>query len=357
MNVLISFCGIGFGHASRCTAVGNELEKQGFRVLYSTHEPTYSRLIKNLNIKMTRQELKMEENEREIDVLKTFFETTKNIRKISENIKTQLKLIDDFDIDIVLSDGYISSIPAAKLRKKPVLFMTNQTNGYTMFNGVFYNIPKLITKILLKNTIKFSDICLIPDFTRPYTICRKNINFFGLKKKFYFTGPVIRKYYDEVKEKTLPENTYLVCFGGVPPKTRIDKFLKEIDANFIFINSKYNKKENNITFKKYVENIFPYLKASTGVITHGGHTTLMEALSFGKPVIGVCFKKLLEQANNLSGIEKQNVGIKLRNPEHIKRAFEEIGKKRKRAKKFRSLAKKHNGVKNIIKIIDHLITS
>lgn len=355
MNILVSFCGVGFGHATRCISVGKELEKQGHNVLYSSHGRVYSDLAKaGLTIEETGQELKMKHSKDEVDALKTFIYTSTHARKATKNIRRQMELIDDFEADVVLADGYLSAIPAARIRKKPVAFMANQTNTYAMFDGVFYNIPRMLTKTLMKNMIKFSNACIIPDFPQPHTICRKNVHFFNMKKKFHFTGPVIKKYFDDVKEKEFPKDTYLITLGGSGIKSDIEQYLEGINANFIVLNAEKNKKRKNIVFKKYVKDVFPYLKAVDGVITHGGHSTIMEALAFGKPVIGVHVKGFLERENNLRGVEKNLMGLRLKKPENIEAAIEKLKKDKMNIKKYRDMGKKHKGTQNTIKILENL---
>jgi uncharacterized protein (TIGR00661 family) len=67
----------------------------------------------------------------------------------------------------------------------------------------------------------------------------------------------------------------------------------------------------NVIILKFINDQFPYMKASDLVIAPGGHSTMMEALSFGVPMITVPDKKHNEQQNNALVIEDDGLGKKM----------------------------------------------
>lgn len=354
MRILISLCGIGFGHASRSIAIANALMNKGYKVILSTHGSVVMKLKeKGFLVDKTFNEFVLVQEENALDIYKTFLETLENTKVLPKCVARQIKIIEKHNIDIVITDSYLSAVPAAKLKKIPVLLIVNQTNPYIILKGVFYNLPSRIFKFIFKTLIKLSNKCIIPDFPQPYTICYENIEFFNMKKKFIFSGPVVQKYPHEVRAREFKRNTILVMLGGTRVQIKLEKYLFENKKyDFIFLNSRIEKKKKNLIYKKYVKSVYPYLKSSSGIITHGGHSTIMEALVFGKPIIGMPTKNFVERENNLNGVEKHGAGIKLHEIKYINLALSKINKLQKNAKRFISLSKRYNGVKNIVKYIE-----
>ena len=54
----------------------------------------------------------------------------------------------------------------------------------------------------------------------------------------------------------------------------------------------------------FQENPFSYMKGACAIITHGGHSTIMESLLCGVPVIGITQEKH-ERLHNIEGLQQQ----------------------------------------------------
>ena len=90
----------------------------------------------------------------------------------------------------------------------------------------------------------------------------------------------------------------------------------------------------------------------------GGHSTLMECLSFGKPVLSFPDLFHSEQQNNAQRLEELRLGRKLSYftpPFMITDCVEEVMGYRKNAMKRESYAKKLNGPVRVLKEINKLI--
>ncbi|MFH1520382.1 MAG: glycosyltransferase, partial [Candidatus Micrarchaeota archaeon] len=58
-------------------------------------------------------------------------------------------------------------------------------------------------------------------------------------------------------------------------------------------------------------NILKYYSNCEMVFCHGGHTTIMEALSYGKPVISIVDSAYSERVNNAKQLQELGVGVYL----------------------------------------------
>ncbi len=114
----------------------------------------------------------------------------------------------------------------------------------------------------------------------------------------------------------------------------------------------------NVQILKFVENTFPYLKGSEAVIAPGGHSTMMEALSFGIPILSFPDKGHTEQQNNAEAIEEEGYGRMLSYstpPEVILECIREVledKEYRTRTERLRRLARELNGPCAVRKILE-----
>ena len=349
MKIYIPFCGIGLGHASRSLELGRVLKERGHDVLWSTYEPTYSK-IKDFPVSKTGAETCIYQGRKGIEAFKTISRTSFELVKTPLFVKQHIDLIKKFGPDMVISDTYFAGILAGRISKLPVFFLTNQTNVSSFFPQKQYFALRASIDMLIKNFIEASDRILVPDIPLPNAICRYNIDFFGHREKFYFTGPIVKQRPSDVKAKKFDRTTLLVSIGGSGLNPDIRKYLKGMpEVDFIVVNSSLDKKEGNITYKKYVKDYFSYLKGADALVTHGGHSSLMEALVFGKPVLGFCLKGFAERANNLRGLKKGGNGTFIRN---LKKDLERMDSYAKEARRLQKIALKHDGARSVANIIE-----
>ena len=83
----------------------------------------------------------------------------------------------------------------------------------------------------------------------------------------------------------------------------------------------------NVQILRFIKDTFPYIKSSDVVIAPGGHSTIMEALSFGIPILSFPDKEHREQENNAKVIEEKGYGMMLSystSPEVILKCIREV---------------------------------
>ena len=180
-----------------------------------------------------------------------------------------------------------------------------------------------IAKIFYNTVFRKVDSIIIPDFPKPHTICQLNLNFEQkVEAKTLYTGPLPAKRTEEVEEKKLPHPHVLSLVGGFGYRKPI--FLSIIEAakrddkiNYTMLTGPGIEPEDfedlptNVNMLPFVPDQYPFLKSSDVVIAPGGHTTMMEALAFGTPVISFPDRGHVEQQNNALGLEKEGCGFRM----------------------------------------------
>ena len=169
----------------------------------------------------------------------------------------------------------------------------------------------------------WTDRIFIPDYPDPHTICCRNLNpHQRLRDKSIFTGPLVRNKYSEIKDINLGRPHVLSMMGGFGyRKKAFEKVVEaaEIDPsiNYTFIlGPSISEKElqclpDNIIVKQYLDDPLPFIKASDCVITSGGHSTIMECLSLGVPLLSFPDISHNEQENNASVVQDRGLGFKM----------------------------------------------
>jgi hypothetical protein len=144
-------------------------------------------------------------------------------------------------------------------------------------------IEKRIALSTQNTLLRSAKAVIIPDFPPPMTITMLNIR---SHPKLEFVGP-------------MAEHTPQVRHGK--------RFLVSgsVDGD---IRSMLGE---SAVYGSDVGDIRPYYQDAELVISHGGHTTIMESLSFGKPVLCVVDKSYSERRNNALMVERLGVGIHL----------------------------------------------
>ncbi|XRO74819.1 MJ1255/VC2487 family glycosyltransferase [Methanocaldococcus sp. 28A] len=366
MKILISVCGEGFGHTTRCIAIGEAL-KDDYEISYIAYGKSKDFIEKyNFKVFETFPEIKLKGKDGKFNLTSSIFNKEYSPKKA---IRREIEIIKEYNPDLIISDCKYSTIVAAKLLKKPVICISNQ--NYTKY--------KLKTDLIVYPTMKALNIInercerfIVPDFPPPYTICEYNLK---IIKNMEFIGPLIRyDIEDEDNDENTKENYILSVIGGFEYRYKILEELGKIalknNLNVKLVCGSYEvakKLKNDLKLHSYKDkdieiipittNMKELIKNAELIISSGGHSTIMEALSFGKPLIVIPDLDHPEQGNNAKKVHNLGCGIALSYKElyRLEEAIFDITNikfYKRNALKMRELAKKYNGKKNIKKIID-----
>jgi len=321
MKIMIFMCGEGLGHTSRCLALGKELLAAGHEIEFGAYGYSKDLVEKTgYRAKEIPSEIKLVGKAGGLDMAGSIEATLKNAQVLGG--PKVLKLIRDFKPDVVVSDSYYLSILAAMVLKIPVYLITNQSNMEEFFKnrGVPIRLLGELTKKFYTEVFEKTDKIIIPDYPLPYTVCRKNLNFTPkLREKLFYSGPLVRKKYEDVGQILLEKPHVVSLIGGLGYREPIFRKMLTTAAldsgiNYTLISgpnldpSKFREIPKNVQLFRFIEDPFPYIRSSDAVIAPGGHSTMMEALSFGVPILSFPDEGHSEQENNAAVIEEEGYG-------------------------------------------------
>lgn len=371
MRIMIFICGEGLGHTSRCLALGKQLLAAGHEIKFGAYG--YSKDLVEKTGYLAQEipsEIKLVGKAGGLDLAGSIEATLKNAQILGG--PKVLKLIRDFKPDVVVSDSYYLGTLAAMVLKIPVYLIINQSNMEEFFKnrGVPIKLLGELTKKFYKEVFEKTDKIIIPDYPLPYTVCRKNLDFAPkLREKLFYSGPLVRKKYEEVDQIPLEKPHVVSLIGGFGYREPI--FRKVLTTasldpgiNYTLISgpnldpSKFRDIPKNVQLLRFVEDTFPYIKSSDAVIAPGGHSTMMEALSFGVPILSFPDEGHSEQENNAAVIEEEGYGRMLSYstpPEVILECIREVledEKYRNKIERLQRLAAELEGPKAIRELLE-----
>jgi UDP-N-acetylglucosamine--N-acetylmuramyl-(pentapeptide) pyrophosphoryl-undecaprenol N-acetylglucosamine transferase len=324
MRILIFMCGEGLGHTSRCIALGSELMSGGHDVSFGAYG--YSKgLIEKTGYTAHEipSEIKLMGKSGSLSMRESIGATIKNAQILGG--PKVLKLLDNLKPDVVVSDSYYLGILAAKAKGLHVNLIVNQTNMQEFFQnrGVPMKVLGELARGFYTKVFEHVERIIIPDYPAPYTICRRSLSFSEeMVGKLFFSGPLVRKKSHKVKAKKTRQPHVLSMVGGFGYRENLFKNILEAskvdkDIGYTLVAgpnvqmNKYGKIPKNVKVLPFIEDPFPYIKGSDVIIAPGGHSTIMEALSFGKPVLSVPDMLHSEQENNATVLGEEGVGKRL----------------------------------------------
>ncbi|WP_370572774.1 UDP-N-acetylglucosamine--N-acetylmuramyl-(pentapeptide) pyrophosphoryl-undecaprenol N-acetylglucosamine transferase [Methanomethylovorans sp.] len=376
MRTLILVCGEGLGHTSRCIAIARELVSAGHEVHFGAY--SYSQELierKGYTVSTIPSEITLVGEAGKLDLKTSIFETVKKGRFLG--ILVIKRLIRNVRPDVVISDGYFTGILASISMNVPAYIIMNQSNmeEFFMDRGVSGRILAKIVKKFYSGVFGIVDGIIIPDYPMPYTICRKNISFDDkLMEKVFYSGPVVGKTYGEVLPAQVLHPHVLSTIGGFGYREPL--FLKVIKAaemspciHYTLLAGpsvdpgKFTGLPSNVNILQFISDQFPYIKGSEVIIAPGGHSTLMETLSFGIPVLSFPDRDHTEQQNNAYVIAENALGYSLdysTSSEDILMYLKEIiynGKFVENTRSMRQLSEQMNGAAAICKLLESSVAS
>jgi len=321
MKIFLFICGEGLGHTSRCIALGRELLATGHEVYFGAYG--YSKEFIERKGYQTREippEIKLLGDSGSLDLKKSIISTLKS--RNASGIFKVLNLLNKTKPDIVVSDSYFTGVIASKIRGIPVYLMVNQSNMEDFFKngGIAFRTAGGLIKRVYSSVFRRVDRIIIPDFPMPYTVCRLNLAFENeVARNLFFSGPLVLEKFGDLKALDLQKPHVLALIGGFGYREPIFRKVIEVakldrSINYTLLSGPnlnpevFSDLPENVTIERFIDDQFPYLKASELVIAPGGHSTIMEALTFGVPVLSFPDMNHSEQQSNAAVVDFEGYG-------------------------------------------------
>lgn len=275
MNIAISFCGEGFGHASRMSAIANELKKSHKLTFWcpfqvkSFFEKNYA----NPEIYSVPL-LSLIKNNNKIQVFETIKTNYKNLIFNNKIINDLAQKLIELKIDVVISDYEPFLAKAAKKAGIPLLL---------------FNHPAIITKFS-KLRLSYFLSRITANFMMPFY---KESNL--IISSFYHgdVGPIIRK---EIKEASIKKEDFILVYLKTSLKDNLLPVLNNL-SNFNFR-----------CFPSNEQDFISSLASCKAVIAPSGHQLISECLYLKKPILVIPEDGQYEQLLNAEMLVKTGLG-------------------------------------------------
>ncbi len=317
-------CGEGLGHTGRCLSLGRELISGGHEVVFGAYGYSKELVEKSGHpVREIPSEIRLVGKGGSLSMRGSVEATLKGAQLLGG--PRVLKLVDEVNPDVVVSDSYYLGILAAKARRLPVNVIVNQTRMEEFFKdrGIPLEIIGGLAKGFYTSVFEHVDRVIIPDYPPPYTVCRRNLAFTeDMAGKVFYSGPLVRKRYGEVKARRQGRPHVLSMIGGFGYRERIFNGILEAagldkSVRYTLVSGpsvdakKYGRLPSNAEILPFIRDPFPYIKGSDLVVAPGGHSTIMESLSFGKPMLSIPDMLHSEQENNTTVLGEDRLGLRL----------------------------------------------
>jgi UDP:flavonoid glycosyltransferase YjiC (YdhE family) len=385
MRIYFAPCGIGLGHVGRCIPVARKLQQKNAEILFSTYREGISQVEKEKLPLVKAPSIGFQvKPDGTIDFKQTAMDPGPFLASFTllDQINAEIKAIESFKPNVVVSDSRVSPLIAAKILRIPRVCILNQFQVIIPRKKRFLRLARFadsITLTLIGKIWTSGNFVLIPDFPQPYTICAGNLNIPKFyRKKVKLIGPILPTSPEELPTKEelrrkldLPSDKPVIfapISGPVGERAYLTGILRKILMTFpkdyaIVMSLGYPNADDkpirhgNLTIYKWIPKRFEYLKACDLVISRAGHGTLTQCLCYGKPMILVPTPNHTEQISNAMQAEKIGAAEIIQQErldkeqllKSVKRVLE--SETPQKLKEIQREAIKHNGLENAAKII------
>ena len=337
-RIYFSVNGEGYGHSSRVLAIARQLHPD--EVVLGSYGYALKRF-ENTSFRTVEisPEISFVGKDGSFDIGLTILKNSSWPVAINQLIKEEIKIIQNYGITCVIADSRSAPVFAAHKLGIPCILLTNQTTFAPFFEAELNDLEDSLieksfkdwlragTKAVLTNAtepfflkvvkdwLKATDEIFIPDLPPPYSLCLPllcNENF--VKKKQRFLGPLLPwswKSLTQLDDKSfLPPAYYgfkkkIICtLGGHKyrkPLFDVMPLLAEQMPEVLFIVLSDFKSDivlPNLYLAGFADNPAKYYLNADLVVTQAGHSTAMELITLGVPMLVVPDSAQVEQESN-----------------------------------------------------------
>jgi UDP:flavonoid glycosyltransferase YjiC (YdhE family) len=324
-KIFLGPCGIGLGHVGRIIPVAKELKRQGAEVMFSTYLEAVE-FVRRQGFPVVRSPAisLVSDSTGRIDLKATVLSRgVSSFATLVRQIKAEMEYMKAFGPDVVVSDSRLSTVAAGKLLGLPVALILNQFRLMVPTAELNQNLTRIIDggiMTVLSGGWGSSDVIIIPDFPRPYTICLDSLRIPRLyQDRVRMGGFILEKKPEEVQDSErvraeagasdTDKLIYAAISGPRQEKMPLIKMLKPIFEDFpedVKVVMSTGDPEGgsepvtsgSLTVIPWVEDRYSYLKAADAIICRGGHNTIMQSICYGKPSIIIPTPNHTEQYAN-----------------------------------------------------------
>jgi UDP:flavonoid glycosyltransferase YjiC (YdhE family) len=377
-RIYIPTLGIGLGHVSRMALVARSLVERRMEVAFSSSAQALDYLERE---GFPCKEVPMIDlgwdDENGFILSSTLVKLPRNATTFLAQIRRELRTMKEFRPDLVLSDTRLSALIAAHRLGIPNIVVLNQIRILKPSGG-FPDSPSFLEELgasVLGSLWCISDEILVPDLPPPYTISERNLWSVGsAEDKMTYVGLIASS--PRVRPRVAAELSTKLAPGGKPlvfahisgpreTKETLIRGLLEIasklgdDYSFVISEGEPTAKAEPVKVKGawyygWCPSKDELLSIADVTIIRGGHSSIAQAIPFGKPLITIPIENQSEQLGNARKVAKLGLGICVRQSEldapTLRSALDIIlgtSSYIQTATKMREMAEKYDGLSNI----------
>ncbi|MEM4699693.1 MAG: glycosyltransferase [Candidatus Nezhaarchaeales archaeon] len=335
MRLYVSVCGMGLGHASRCLALAEEARRRGHQVVFSTYRGEAASLIRSrgfavyeapgISYKLNR--------EGDVDFRLTLARGPLEVRRLLTHVALELRHLSLFKPDVVISDSRLSTIIAARILDVPSALILNQLKVIIPrrrpIKGLALAMKRGVERLgceLLSEVWRLASKVFIPDFPPPLTISKANLEVpEGLRGKVRLTGPLLSEevmQLGEVKDELRRgghDPLVVASMGGLKEErlrllkavvlglSRVRGLRALISAGLPGYDTKLLLRRGGVEVYGWIPNYWKLLAAADVCLSHGGHTSIAEAIYAATPMVLAPLRGHTERYNNSRSAEQLGV--------------------------------------------------
>lgn len=338
MRLYVSVCGMGLGHASRCLALAEEARRRGYQVVFSTYSSEAAFLIRSkgfevyeapgISYKLNR--------EGDVDFRLTLAKGPLEVRKLLIHAALELRYLSLAKPDVAVSDSRLSTIVAARMLNIPSALILNQLKilipRRRPIKGLALTVKRGVERLgceLLGEAWELASRVFIPDFPPPLTISKVNLEVpERLRCKVRLTGPLLSQEALQLREVDKAEarlklgiSSPLVAasMGGLKEErlkllkavvlglSRVKGLRVLVSAGLPSHNTELLLRRGGVEVYSWIPDYCKLLAAADVCLSHGGHTSIAEAIYAATPMVLAPQRGHTERYNNSKSVERLGV--------------------------------------------------
>lgn len=295
-NILYGVNGEGAGHSTRSREVILHLQREGHNVVAAS----FDRGIINLQDVCEVIEIhgfRFTYVNNQVKFNRTLARNLFQARKATRGIKEMARLIDDRDIDLVITDFEPLTCRAGRRRHLPVISIDNQhiLTHYKVATPKHYRRDITAAKFVVRMMTPFATHYLVTSFFD--APCKR--------ENSELVPPILRQQiHDAVPSEGGPVLVYVTS-----PAPYLIKLLSQVHTEFIAYGFNREGREGNILYKRPAfDTFFHDLVRADAIIANAGFSLVTEALHLGKPYLAVPVRNQFEQIFNAFWLDRTGYG-------------------------------------------------
>ena len=295
-NILYGVNGEGSGHSTRAKVVIAHLQNRGHKV----HVLSFDRGLSNLRADFEVTEifgLRFAYVNNRVRYRRTVAKNVIAAPKAARSLKKLLRLADEWQIELVITDFEPLSCQVGRRKRLPVVCIDNQhcLTNFRVASPPRYRRDAAAAKLVSRFMVPHADAFLTTSFfpAEPR------------KRNSFLFPPIVR---EEVLSTTAVSGEHVLVYV-TSPSTDLAAMLRQVRCPFIAYGFGREGQDGNVLYKApSMDEFLRDLAGCKAIVANAGFSLVSEALHLGKPYLAVPVKGQFEQIFNAYHLDRLGYG-------------------------------------------------